>query len=384
MRRSTDRFVVTTDLCARLRELRRRAGLTQVQLARAMGYPGKRAGAIVAKFEIGRLRQPTIGFVADYLRACRAGFADITDVLNRYTDKPTVTEQTVDRALARMAEHLPVRVAKAIANYDIAVEVERAKHAKPKVDPLKRLARARAAGAAQFRREVVSKMLADAVNHAGVRQTMTVVAHLSDYGQKVFGILYRTRGRKPSTRERLLAEAESWLVGQDVLPQEAIRYIGDAVRRLYDRMELEGDLDWQPDWTVDDLDTILLTPARRRELREDQRFEARGRRDEYDDARRRLIEAVWREVQPLLIEAGVPEVRWPQYRALVPRVAHIVDHWEPGSSEARAEIEALVAEPSTARFGLDSDLLRRLADVALARYAELRKSLPPDPRGWTR
>jgi transcriptional regulator with XRE-family HTH domain len=76
MKRPADTFVLTPELGERLRGLRLKAGLTQMELTRAMGRVGKKAGNLVGRIERGDGRYPSLGLVADSLRGCRAGFRD--------------------------------------------------------------------------------------------------------------------------------------------------------------------------------------------------------------------------------------------------------------------------------------------------------------------
>jgi len=70
--RPEDSFVFPADLRSRLRELRKKAGLLQDELAKKMGRPGRHAGSLVSRLEQGEVKYPTFALVADYLRACRA------------------------------------------------------------------------------------------------------------------------------------------------------------------------------------------------------------------------------------------------------------------------------------------------------------------------
>jgi len=85
MKRSKETFRFTREIGARLRELRLKAGVTQQELAVLMGRQGKGNAFLVSRFEGGHIHYPSFGFVADYLRACRASFTDIADLLNAYT-----------------------------------------------------------------------------------------------------------------------------------------------------------------------------------------------------------------------------------------------------------------------------------------------------------
>jgi len=95
----------------RLRELRRRAGLTQHELAVRMGLSG--IPAAVRRLECGRTPNPGVWTVAEYLRGCRAGFVDLLDVLDRYTRLAPVPEARAARAIEELESRLAgeVRIA---------------------------------------------------------------------------------------------------------------------------------------------------------------------------------------------------------------------------------------------------------------------------------
>jgi transcriptional regulator with XRE-family HTH domain len=93
----------------RLRELRRRAGLTQEELAGRMGLssPNK---ALMVRLERGRTGNPGLATLGRYLRACRAGFVDVLDVLDRYTRQAPVPEARAARAIADLESRLAGQV----------------------------------------------------------------------------------------------------------------------------------------------------------------------------------------------------------------------------------------------------------------------------------
>ena len=123
-----------------------RAGLTQPDLARAMGRPGKGTFAFISHLENGDIRYPSLGVIVDYLRACRASIKDLSDILDKFTHKPTVVEQVQGRALVKVTERLPARVAHQVRMTELKQVVKEELSAKPKPDPQKRLARARRCG----------------------------------------------------------------------------------------------------------------------------------------------------------------------------------------------------------------------------------------------
>ena len=70
-------------LGAHLRQLRLGAGLRITELAHVMG---RKLGfhQRLSRLESGKLKRPSLRLVADYLRACRASFADTLPMLGRY------------------------------------------------------------------------------------------------------------------------------------------------------------------------------------------------------------------------------------------------------------------------------------------------------------
>jgi len=70
-----DQFRMSGELGKRLKSLRERAGLTQAELARLAGTDWDQA--LVSRLETAEHSNPTLGLVADYLRACRGSFAGL-------------------------------------------------------------------------------------------------------------------------------------------------------------------------------------------------------------------------------------------------------------------------------------------------------------------
>jgi transcriptional regulator with XRE-family HTH domain len=98
MKRSSDTFVFTPEMGARLRAMRERAGLSQGQLMLLAGRLGKGAGMVASRLERGKIPYPSLGLVVDYLRACRAGFGQLADLLGPATSKPVPSERPEERS----------------------------------------------------------------------------------------------------------------------------------------------------------------------------------------------------------------------------------------------------------------------------------------------
>ncbi len=95
-------FKLTPEMGLGLSGLRLREGMTRQELAVLMDRQGKGNHQLIGKVERGKAPYPSLGFVADYLRACRASFNDISDLLNAYAMRPDVIEQ---RGYQRVRSH---------------------------------------------------------------------------------------------------------------------------------------------------------------------------------------------------------------------------------------------------------------------------------------
>jgi transcriptional regulator with XRE-family HTH domain len=218
MKRSKETFRFTREMGARLRELRLKAGVTQQELAVLMGRQGKGCAYLVSRFESGHVTYPSFGFVADYLRACRASFTDIADLLEAYTSKPTVLEQHGYKRVASLARKLSAGVSKAVLKYDDSVT-----RSKAKPEPLrKRLAHAQAYARAQEEQRRLNRLVEDELSSAGIGSASADAVRIRVYARKLWSALNRTGctdkdGRKLKSK---LEELERWAaeVGLEPLP----------------------------------------------------------------------------------------------------------------------------------------------------------------------
>jgi len=384
MKRSPDTFIFTAEFGERLRDLRLGAGLTQTELARAMGRAGKSAGNLVSRIEKGDERFPSFALIADFLRGCRASFRDILDVLDVYTSLPTAQEKVFDAALTKVVKSIPQKWQVQVTNYDLQFEPATST-AKPvagrtQPDRLKRLERARKLAAAARRRSQYGEFLKNQVVKAGSHLTEIDKTTLFNHGLEWFSIHYRTRKMRPATRESRLAASEAEFADASRLPLEVIRNVQDAVKQRFRAMDVKGELDWLPDLALDEYEASLLAPGRKRSLKQQQREEYVRKFNQYDAARKRAVEQVWNEVQVMLDKAGVPKERRPVYRGLVGACCTAATNFEPGSAGERKQIDEHILEPHRIRLGLDTALAEKPAEVILARFRELAKVFTPEPR----
>ena len=384
MRRPTDTFQFPSELGRRLRDLRLKAGLTQPELAQAMGRTGKGKANIVSRMEKGSVRFPSLGLVADFLRGCRVGFRDILDILDLYTELPTAQSKVYDLVLTRASSGVVPKLQEQIGAYDRQFDRPAlpapAKREPSTPDRLKRLERARKNAAAARRRYFYGQYLKVAVNKTGLDPVMAVAEPLFEHGLEWFGILYRTRSAKPGMREKLLAESQDKFAKASRFPLDAIRKLEDGVRRHFAQMEMAGEMDWLPNLSLDEYEAGLLIPTRKRTLKQEQLDRYRHEFEQYDAARKTAVAQVWAELQPMLDRAGVPAERRPVYRGLVGACCTAALNSEPGSVGEKAQMDEYILSPQWIGLGLDAALAQKFAGIMLVRFRELAKSFPPDPR----
>jgi hypothetical protein len=82
--------------------------------------------------------------------------------------------------------------------------------------------------------------------------------------------------------------------------------------------------------------------------------------------------------------AGVDAQRLPLWRGVVRGLCSAVDHDAPNTDACRKQVEAIATDDYYSRRGRDPALVRRLAEVVLPRWEELRQSLGPHPLGRVR
>jgi transcriptional regulator with XRE-family HTH domain len=238
MAKEDDRFRVSAEFGERLRRLRRRAGLTQAQLAEATGrgWPN----TMVSKLEAGDYPNPGIAGLADYLRASRASFEDILDIMNEYTSRPTPAELEAQKAVAKVIEQLPAEIGTQALKYDIKTTVARRAAGNPPLpskERVKRVVNLAAAASRRKRLDIIVKYLEEEVGHGLV---LTERQFLFRLARKFWGVLTSTRGKDPYVRLRKMAHAIGDGIAENVLSRENVRLVRDRVVELFEKMEAAG------------------------------------------------------------------------------------------------------------------------------------------------
>jgi transcriptional regulator with XRE-family HTH domain len=373
--RAGDRFKFRPELGRRLRELRLRAGLTQQMLAVAMGSQHKGNHTVVSRLENGRMANPGIGLVADYLRACRAGFADIEDVLDRYTAQPTVVEVETRKALAKVREFLPAKIDRAVERFDRGIRRRAEERNEPLPPPQERVRRAQSFALSQVWAKRVRRRVVGIIETEHLRPGPDNERHLQNIAVRVWSALNRSRGRRAGRRPALLERATTLRAGEEAVKPEHLQAVRDGLIEFFGQAEMAGQLDTAPQFEPGE-----TRPRYGFQPKPDRRPE----RDAWDKARAALVEELWQETSRMPELAGLDPKRLLLWRSVVRQLCSAVDHQAPESDVCRWQVEALATEEYYSRRGRDPVLVRRLAEVVIPRWEELRQSLGPHPLGRVR
>ena len=212
MKRSEETFRATPELGERLRGLRLQAGITQQELAVLMGRQGKGNHRLVGMLELGKVPYPSLGFVADYLRACRASFVDIADLLEAYTSKPTVLEQHGYKRVRSLADKLPPEVWDAVRRYD-----DKTTRSRRKPEPEgKRLSRTEAYARSQDAQRRLDELVAEELSKAGIDSASVTAFRLRLHARKLWGVLNRTKAGHERRLKHKLEELSRWATEADL------------------------------------------------------------------------------------------------------------------------------------------------------------------------
>ncbi len=235
---------MTKELGQRLRALRKRAGLTQTELARLVSSDW--AHSLVAKLETGRYENPGFGLVADYLRACRASFADLADLLDAYTSSPRPVEKQGKEKVAEAIAVLPARISCEVQKYDIKTTIARRVEGKLPLSPDERVKRVLNLAAAANRRKRLDILVAYLEGEVGPGLDAGARRFVDQFSRKVWGALSATRGKAPGKRVRRMALVYADGVVAHVLSEDKLRLLRDRVAELFGAMEMTGALGPMP------------------------------------------------------------------------------------------------------------------------------------------
>jgi len=375
MKRPKDRFNCDEELGKRLRECRLKAGLTQQKLATAMGRQGKGSHHVAGRLERGEVSNPGVGLLADYLRGCRASFVDILDVLERYTSRQTVIEVETRKALAKVREFLPAKIDRAVERIDRGIRRRAEDKHEPLPPPEERVRRARSFALSQVWAKRVRRRVVSIIETKHLTPVADYEPYLQNYAAKVWRILNRTRGKREAKRPAMLEEAIRPFLGEGGPKREHLEAVREGLTEYFQHAEMAGQLDVEPQ----------LEPGEGKAKYGFQpKPDLRPEREVWDKAREALVEQLWQETSRMPELAGLDPKRLLLWRSVVRQLCSFVDHYAPESDECRRQVEVLATDEYSTSRGRDPALVRRLAEVVIPRWEELRQSLGPHPLGRVR
>lgn len=233
-------FEVPAEFGRRLRALRKRRGLRQADVALLMG--GGRSQALVSQLESGRLKNPTLGLVTEFLRAVQAKFADIADLLDELTAKPPEGERTAAATVELATAEFGPEACRAAKRYDTKVASSRKVAGRRPEPAAKRAVRGRNLARAYASRRRVERFLWQQLTreNLGVEPGLALCLALVSFGIALWSALRRRGSSAAAGRQEVVAEIATGTGIRRVAPKQAVEFVRDSVFRLFDQPDGDG------------------------------------------------------------------------------------------------------------------------------------------------
>jgi hypothetical protein len=210
------------------------------------------AHAQLSRLERGAMPYPPFNFIADYLRACGAGFEDLLDLLKPHTSQPPVLREKADAAVAELLKSLPKAEQRAMLRWEKATTDKREERAA--AEPAKKKPRVETTGQRVFRviwsfihanwNEVFEQKLYEAMLDLKDEVPGSERKHACNHGRRFFGILTRYY-RQETRRQGALARVER-SAKQHGFSTRVVTRLRDAAEQAYRKLLGSGRLDWSP------------------------------------------------------------------------------------------------------------------------------------------
>jgi transcriptional regulator with XRE-family HTH domain len=372
-------------LSRRLVELRRRAGMTQQGVADAMGR--SRAGNMPAgRLERGGVQSASLLTVAEYLRAVRAGFSDLKDVLDRYTSLP------IPEPVQKLAEAAPpprlTASARTCENGDSPSERSDARYSprfperrelrsrNPKQEPDLEVLRVRRRAGYWVLRKVFEYYLHDGLNTGEIPATSGFRRSMAAYGRRVFNAYFRTRGKKESKRVERLARLREW-TDRHHFDRTLAEYMELLASLAFEDMHQRDELDWMP--PPEEAFAIMAVKPKHRVVTDFQMCLA-GWADvssRYNAAFMAIYERPHKAALDVADSARCDARTLIRYRGAALRAANIARTTAPATPRRKRSINDWRATDWPEE--MDRRLLERMLAAALATWDALLPTLPPAP-----
>jgi len=377
--------VLVKELSMRLVALRKRAGMTQQGVADAMGK--SRAGERSARrLERGAVQNASLLTVAEYLRAARAGFADLKDVLDRYTLLPIPEPQR------KRAEAAPLpRVlsgARTLENGDSPSERSNARYSPrfpekrepcsrtPKQEPDLEVLRVRRRAGYWVLRRLFEYYLHTGLDAGRIPAASGFRRGMAAYGRRVFNALFRTRGSKEPRRPERLARLREW-ADKHHLDRTLAEYTELLASFAFEEMREHDELDWMP--PPAEAFAIMAVKPKRRVVTDGQMCLAEWWEvfNRYSRATQEVYARAHKAATDVVESAGCDARTAFRYKLAANRAANIASFTAPDTKERRRSVADFNATDWPRE--MDRKLLARALAVALEVWDSSRPTLPPAP-----
>jgi hypothetical protein len=234
--------VLVAELSARLVALRKRAGMTQQAVADAMGK-SRTGRKVVGELERRGLESACLLTVAEYLRAARAGFGDLKEILDRYTSLP------IPVRLRKQAEAAPlprlVTGSRALVPLSAGGESPEPRSRTPSREEELRVLRIRRRAGYWALRRLFEFYLHAGLQGASIPVYVRFRRVMATYARRFFNALYRThRATEGKRAERLARLRES--AKRYALPSAHAEHAEAIAELAYNEMREHDELDWMP------------------------------------------------------------------------------------------------------------------------------------------
>ena len=365
------------DLSRRLVALRKRAGMTQQGVAEAMGK--SRGGErIVRRLERGGIRSASLVTLAEYLRAVRAGFGDMRDVLDRYAALP------IPKPVQKLAEAAPPpRLSTGGPNLECVQrraaafqEKRELRSRTPNQEADRQILRVRRRAGYWALRRLFEFYLHDGLDGASICPYLRFRRIMAAYARRVFNALYRTHGAKEARRAERLARLRASAAKRALDPALA-EYVEAIAELAYNDMREHDELDWMP--PEGEARAVMSLKPKHRVVTDFQMCLAEWAEvsSRYNAALMAIYERPHKAALDVAESARGDARVLVRYRGAALRAANIARTTAPDTPRRKKSIEYWHATDWPEE--MDRKLLDRMLAAALTTWDALLPALPPAP-----
>jgi len=351
--------------------------MTQQGVADAMGK--SRAGKMPAgRLERGGVQSASLLTVAEYLRAVRAGFGDLKDVLDRYTSLPIL------EPARKLAEAAPLpRLSSGGLNLECVQrraaafqEKRELRSRTPDTDHELEVLRVRRRAGYWVLRRVFEYYLHSGLDTGGIPATSGFRRSMAAYGRRVFNAYFRTRGKKEPKRAERLARLREW-TEKHHFDRTLAEYMELVASLAFEDMREHDELDWMP--PPDEAFAIMAVKPKHRVVTDAQMclaewWEVANR---YNNATQAVYARAHKAATDAVAAVHCDARTAFRYVLAVNRATNIASFTAPDTRERRRSVAYFNATDWPP--DIDRTLLARALAVALEVWDSGRPALPPSP-----